>query len=77
MAADEMRPGAATRVRPPQGDDTATYGVTQLRGSVPVSLDDHFRIGSHTKTMPGTADGRPPAAMIATSLMKSIYIYGG
>ncbi|KJL35186.1 serine hydrolase domain-containing protein [Microbacterium azadirachtae] len=47
-------PGAAMLVRTPQGEVTATYGVTQLRGSTPVSLDDHFRIGSNTKTMTGT-----------------------
>ena len=47
-------PGAAMLVRTPQGEVTATYGVTQLHGSTPVSLDDHFRIGSNTKTMTGT-----------------------
>ncbi len=47
-------PGAAMLVRTPQGEITATYGMTQLGGSTPVSLDDHFRIGSNTKTMTGT-----------------------
>ncbi|GAA4479449.1 serine hydrolase domain-containing protein [Microbacterium panaciterrae] len=46
--------GAAMLVRTPQGEATATYGVTDLGGSTPVSLDDHFRIGSNTKTMTGT-----------------------
>jgi len=47
-------PGAAMLVRTPQGEITATYGVTQRHGSTPVSLDDHVRIGSNTKTMTGT-----------------------
>lgn len=46
--------GAAMLVRTPQGEVTATYGMTELGGSTPVSLDDHFRIGSNTKTMTGT-----------------------
>lgn len=41
-------------VRTPRGEITATYGMTQLGGSTPVSLDDHFRIGSNTKTLTGT-----------------------
>ncbi|SDL70685.1 serine hydrolase domain-containing protein [Microbacterium azadirachtae] len=47
-------PGAAMLVRTPQGEITATYGVTQVNGTTPVSLDDHFRIGSNTKTMTAT-----------------------
>jgi len=47
-------PGAAMLVRTPQGEITATYGVTQRHGTTPVSLDDHVRIGSNTKTMTGT-----------------------
>ena len=47
-------PGAAMLVRTPRGEITATYGMTQLGGSTPVSLDDHFRIGSNTKTLTGT-----------------------
>ncbi|WP_241703326.1 serine hydrolase domain-containing protein [Leifsonia shinshuensis] len=47
-------PGAAMLVRSPAGDVTATYGVTELGGSTPVSLADHFRVGSNTKTMTGT-----------------------
>ncbi len=54
LATELGAPGAAMLVRTPQGEVTATYGVTQLRGSTPVSLDDHFRIGSNTKTMTGT-----------------------
>ena len=47
-------PGAAMLVRTPQGEVTAVFGATQLHGSTPVSLDDHIRIGSNTKTMTGT-----------------------
>ncbi|MGN6126465.1 MAG: serine hydrolase domain-containing protein [Humibacter sp.] len=47
-------PGAAMLVRTPKGEITATYGVTELGGTTPVSLGDHFRIGSNTKTMTGT-----------------------
>ena len=54
LATELGAPGAAMLVRTPQGEVTATYGVTSLRGSTPVSLDDHFRIGSNTKTMTGT-----------------------
>ena len=44
-----MVPGAAMMIRTPDGEVTATYGTTQLGGSVPVSLDDHVRVGSNTK----------------------------
>ncbi|MDQ4214859.1 serine hydrolase domain-containing protein [Microbacterium capsulatum] len=54
LAKELGQPGAAMLVRTPQGEITATYGVTTLGGSTPVSLDDHFRIGSNTKTMTGT-----------------------
>ena len=53
--AKEMRiPGAAMLIRTPGGEITATYGVTTLGGSTPVTLDDHFRVGSNTKTWTGT-----------------------
>lgn len=54
LAAELGVPGAAMLVRTPDGEVTATYGTTELHGSSPVSLDDHFRIGSNTKTMTGT-----------------------
>jgi D-alanyl-D-alanine carboxypeptidase len=47
-------PGAAMLVRGPDGEVTATYGVTEQGGSTPVSVADHFRVGSNTKTMTGT-----------------------
>ncbi|WP_291051248.1 serine hydrolase domain-containing protein [Herbiconiux sp.] len=48
------QPGAVMLLRTPEGDFTATYGVTSPGGSTPVSADDHIRIGSNTKTMTGT-----------------------
>ncbi len=47
-------PGAAMLVRGPDGEVTATYGVTEQGGSTPISVADHFRVGSNTKTMTGT-----------------------
>ncbi|MEF2979130.1 serine hydrolase domain-containing protein [Subtercola sp. YIM 133946] len=49
-----MVPGAAMLIRTPDGDITATYGTTELGGTTPVSLDDHIRVGSNTKTWTGT-----------------------
>lgn len=54
LAASLMIPGAAMLVRTPDGEVAATYGVTELGGTTPVSLDDHIRIGSNTKTWTGT-----------------------
>ena len=48
------QPGAVILIRTPEGEFTATYGVTSPGGSTPVSLDDHIRIGSNTKTWTGT-----------------------
>jgi D-alanyl-D-alanine carboxypeptidase len=53
--AEGMRvPGAAMLIRTPAGEITSTYGTTTLGGSTPVSLDDHVRVGSNTKTWTGT-----------------------
>lgn len=48
------QPGSVILIRTPEGEFTATYGVTSPGGSTPVSLDDHIRIGSNTKTWTGT-----------------------
>lgn len=48
------QPGAVMLIRTPEGEFTATYGVTSPGGSTPVSVDDHIRIGSNTKTWTGT-----------------------
>ena len=54
LAKSMMVPGAAMLIRTPDGEVTATYGTTELGGSVPVSLDDHVRVGSNTKTWTAT-----------------------
>lgn len=41
-------------LRTTQGDINLTYGVTSAGGTTSVSLDDHIRIGSVTKTWTGT-----------------------
>jgi D-alanyl-D-alanine carboxypeptidase len=54
LAKELLVPGAAMMLRTTQGDVNLTYGVTSAGGSTPVSLDDHIRIGSVTKTWTGT-----------------------
>ncbi|AXH36104.1 class A beta-lactamase-related serine hydrolase [Humibacter sp. BT305] len=53
-AAEYGQPGAVMLLRSPAGEITAIYGVTSPGGSTPVSVDDHIRIGSNTKTWTGT-----------------------
>lgn len=54
--ATELRqPGMVVLVRTPQDEYVNTRGVTEVRGSTPVTLDTTMRIGSNTKTMTGTA----------------------
>jgi D-alanyl-D-alanine carboxypeptidase len=48
-------PGAVVMITSPaKGDWTKTFGTRALDGGGPVTVDDHFRIGSNTKTMTGT-----------------------
>jgi D-alanyl-D-alanine carboxypeptidase len=48
--AESMKvPGAAMLVRTPDQEIMSTYGTTELGGAVPVTLDDHIRVGSNTK----------------------------
>jgi D-alanyl-D-alanine carboxypeptidase len=47
-------PGAVLLLRTPEGEVTETYGVREFGGEDPVTLDDHIRVGSNTKTMTGT-----------------------
>ncbi|MEN8584807.1 serine hydrolase domain-containing protein [Burkholderia sp. RS01] len=54
LAKELLVPGAAMMLRTTQGDINLTYGVTSAGGTTPVSLDDHIRIGSITKTWTGT-----------------------
>ncbi|HXH34274.1 MAG TPA: serine hydrolase domain-containing protein [Plantibacter sp.] len=53
-AADMLVPGAVMLIRTPQGDVELAYGVTEWAGSTPVTMGDHIRIGSNTKTWTGT-----------------------
>jgi len=55
LAEGLMLPGAALLIRTPAGEVTATYGTTELGGETPVTLEDHVRVGSNTKTWTATA----------------------
>jgi D-alanyl-D-alanine carboxypeptidase len=54
LAKEMLVPGAVVILRTPNGDFTATYGVTTYRGTVPTGFDQHLRVGSNTKTWVGT-----------------------
>lgn len=55
IVADTLTPGAVVLVRSPElGDWTATFGTRALGSAEPVTLADHVRIGSNTKTWTGT-----------------------
>jgi D-alanyl-D-alanine carboxypeptidase len=54
MAKDLMVPGVVVVLRTPKGDYTKTYGTSRLGATEPVTLDQHVRVGSNTKTMVGT-----------------------
>ncbi|MCB0916812.1 MAG: beta-lactamase family protein, partial [Actinobacteria bacterium] len=43
-------PGVAVLLLSPDGNFELADGTTQLNGATPVTLDDHVRIGSNTKT---------------------------
>ena len=48
-------PGVEVLVKSPsKGDRSATFGTTKLGSDVAMSLDDHLRVGSNTKTMTST-----------------------
>lgn len=53
-ARDQLVPGVVVLLRTPQGDFTSLYGVNRYRGSTPTSADQHFRVGSVTKTWTST-----------------------
>ncbi|HEX9904561.1 MAG TPA: serine hydrolase domain-containing protein [Propylenella sp.] len=54
LAGEMLVPGAAMLLRTPEGEFVATYGVRGLDDPTPVTIDDHIRIGSNTKTWTGT-----------------------
>lgn len=48
-------PGVVVQIESPsKGDWSATFGTAELGKKVPMSLKDHLRIGSNTKTMTST-----------------------
>ena len=51
---DNAIPGIVILVRSPKGDWSAVLGTAQLGTNKPWTLNDHFRVGSITKTMTGT-----------------------
>ncbi len=53
--ADTATPGAVVLVRTPEGEHLRAYGTRDAGEDDPVTTRDHFRIGSNTKTMVGTA----------------------
>ncbi|TQM44459.1 serine hydrolase domain-containing protein [Pseudonocardia cypriaca] len=55
LAKDMLVTGAVVQVRSPElGDWTTTIGTRTFRGTEPVQVGDHVRIGSVTKTWTGT-----------------------
>lgn len=53
-AQEFLAPGAVALLITPSGTVTATYGTTERDGGTPVSVGDHIRIGSNTKTWTAT-----------------------
>jgi D-alanyl-D-alanine carboxypeptidase len=48
-------PGVVVLIRSPSGGNwSGTFGTAEIGRKVPMSLNDHFRIGSNTKTMTST-----------------------
>src|SRR4051812_1749330 len=55
VMAENAIPGVVVLIRSQeQGDWSATFGTGELGKDVPMSIDDHFRVGSNTKTMTST-----------------------
>jgi D-alanyl-D-alanine carboxypeptidase len=52
---EHVIPGAVVLVRSrDQGDWSAKFGTREIGKDLPLSMDDHFRVGSNTKTMTST-----------------------
>jgi D-alanyl-D-alanine carboxypeptidase len=47
-------PGLVILVRSPKGDWSTVLGTAEIGTNKPWTMDDHFRVGSNTKTMTGT-----------------------
>lgn len=50
---DLGQPGVMVHVKCPKGEYIKTYGFANIAKTRPISLNDHFRIGSNTKTFTG------------------------
>jgi len=49
-----MVPGAVVLIRTKDGEYLKAFGTRRIGVNEPVTVDDHFRIGSNTKTLTGT-----------------------
>ncbi|HEY0576788.1 MAG TPA: serine hydrolase domain-containing protein [Pseudonocardia sp.] len=54
VAKELTAPGAAMLLRTPSGEQSATYGFRTLAGTEPITMADHARVGSVTKTLTAT-----------------------
>jgi CubicO group peptidase (beta-lactamase class C family) len=73
-------PGAVVAIATAQGTEVQAFGTRTLGEDDPVTPDDHFRVGSNTKTMTGTAllqlvDAR--LVDLTDSVAKQLPSYGG
>lgn len=55
LRAKLLVPGVVVAVTTPQEHFLRAYGSRMLNHADPLTVDDHFRVGSNTKTMTGTA----------------------
>ncbi len=54
LADELLAPGVVVLIRSPQGDFQFAYGTTTVNGRKPITMEDHARIGSNTKTFTAT-----------------------
>jgi D-alanyl-D-alanine carboxypeptidase len=54
VAKELTAPGAAMLLRTPSGEQSATYGFRTIAGTEPITIADHARVGSVTKTFTAT-----------------------
>ena len=54
LMTDTLTSGAVVVVRSPQGNWTQAFGKREKGGDIALQADDHFRVGSVTKTWTGT-----------------------
>jgi D-alanyl-D-alanine carboxypeptidase len=52
---EERQPGVSISISGPKGNYTRAYGVGNVATGAPLSLEDHFRMGSITKTFTANA----------------------